>query len=254
MPKKLIEGKTVRHEKIGKDVFLLSIDLFAETKNFKAGQFIQLRLPDNSMLLRRPLSIADTKDTQIILIYRVVGKGTQLLAKAQPGQKLSVLGPLGNGFTTKDCLKPLLVGGGLGIAPLLLLAKKFHGKADIIMGCKNKEELSWPLPLFKNQVKKIFLTTDDGSLGNKGFVAQYLPEVLTQHDYDKIFICGPEIMMRTAAKAAEKYHKICEVSLEKYMACGLGACLGCTIETKNGRKKICKDGPVFDSREVFFDA
>lgn len=248
----LADGVIKRHEKIGtNDVYLLDIDISANTEKFAAGQFVQLQVPDGEILLRRPLSIADAAGSNLILIYRVIGKGTKRLAKTSVGQKVSIMGPLGNGFDLA-CKKPLLVGGGLGIAPLLLLAKRFAGKADILMGCKNVEEMDWPLPLFKNIVKNTFITTDDGSMGMRGFVSEYLPEILTAESYDKIFVCGPEIMMRSSAEVAVRHGIICEVSLEKRMACGLGACLSCTIETKCGRKKVCKNGPVFESREVFF--
>lgn len=249
----LADGAIIRHEKIGaNDVYLLDIDIFTNAESFAAGQFVQLQVPDGEILLRRPLSIADVSGSRIVLIYRLIGKGTERLARAAVGSKVSILGPLGTGFGL-ECKRPLLVGGGLGIAPLLLLAKRFAGQADILMGCKNAAQMDWPLPLFKNVVKNTFITTDDGSMGMKGFTAEHLPKILAENSYDKVFVCGPEIMMKTVAKITAGHKIACEVSLEKRMACGLGACLSCTIETRQGRKKVCKDGPVFNSTEVFFD-
>lgn len=254
LPKhELIDGKVIKHEQIGSnDVYLLDIDIFIDAEQFSAGQFVQLQVPDGEILLRRPISIADVNGTRIILIYRAIGKGTKRLTRVQCGDTVNILAPLGHGFNL-DCQKPLLVGGGLGIAPLILLAKRFEGKADILMGCKNAAEMDWPVKMYDNITAENIITTDDGSMGLKGFTAQHLPDVLAKKAYDKIFVCGPEIMMKSVAKIAKQHNIICEVSLEKRMACGLGACLSCTIETTKGRQKVCKDGPVFASQEVFFD-
>lgn len=250
----LTTGQVVRNEKIGaNDVYLLDIDIFRDCTQFTAGQFVQLQIPTGDVLLRRPLSLADVKGSHIFLIYRVMGRGTGYLAQVLNDTEISVLGSLGNGFTT-DSERPLLVGGGLGIAPLLLLAKRFSGRADVLLGAQDKAALSWALPLFQGQVQNTFISTDDGSMGEKGYTADYLPQIMEVADYDAVFTCGPEIMMRAVAKYVEQREKPCYVSLEKRMACGLGACLSCTLETKSGkRQKVCKDGPVFDSREVFFN-
>ena len=147
--------------------------------------------------------------------------------------------------------RPLLVGGGMGLAPLLYLAKQFHGEADVLMGGRNAAELFWE-KLFQPYARNMFLTSDDGSCGEKGFVTNLLPRLLAQEAYDCIYTCGPEIMMRGIAKIAADHEIPCQASLEKRMACGLGACLSCVCDTtKKERKKICKDGPVFWAQEVF---
>ena len=139
----------------------------------------------------------------------------------------------------------------MGLSPLLYYAAAMRGKADVLMGGKTAEELFWS-DLFDDLCGHCFLTTDDGSRGTKGFTTTVLPEILERGDYDVVVTCGPEVMMRGVAKIAREHGIPCEVSLEKRMACGLGACLSCSIDTTDGqRKKVCKDGPVFPAEEVF---
>ncbi len=200
------------------------------------------------LLLRRPFGIADVKDKSITVFYRVLGEGTKALTSVKSGDLLNVLGPLGNGFKT-DAKRPLLVGGGMGLAPLLYLARFYQGKADILMGGRNKQEIFWE-EYFRPYANNIFITTDDGSVGTKGFTTNLLPQLLTDTKYDLVAVCGPGIMMQLISDIAAKYDVPCQVSLEKRMACGLGACLSCAVDTKDGqRKKVCKDGPVFQFYE-----
>ena len=139
----------------------------------------------------------------------------------------------------------------MGLSPLLYYAAATQGRGDVLIGGKNAGELFWT-GLYENLVHQMFITTDDGSLGTKGFTTTLLPKILEEEtDYDGIVVCGPEIMMRGVAKIAAEHHIPCEVSLEKRMACGLGACLSCSIGTVHGRRKVCKDGPVFRAEEVF---
>ena len=171
----------------------------------------------------------------------------------KPGDSIKVLGPLGHGFTTK-VQKPLLVGGGMGLSPLLYEAEylqRHRCNADVLMGGRTEQELFWR-QLFKDYVNGIHITTDDGSLGTKGFVTTVLPEMLQNSDYDLVIACGPEIMMKNVAAICRELGIACEVSLERRMGCGLGACLSCSIDTLSGRRKVCKDGPVFPAEEVFF--
>ena len=198
--------------------------------------------------MRRPLGIASTIGGKVKIFYRVVGRGTEFLSTRKVGERLNILGALGNGFTPSDG-KVLLVGGGMGLAPLLCAAEKFN--SDVLIGGRNQSEVIFWQEEFKYFADEIFITTDDGSFGRKGFVTDLLPEVLATKNYASILTCGPEIMMRGVAKIAAEKNLPCEVSFEKRMACGLGACLSCSIDTVNGRRKVCKDGPVFNAREVF---
>lgn len=250
MPKIATDTPILCHDKIGFDVWSMTLEAPVIANQAMPGQFVHLKLPDDGVLLRRPLSIADAACGTLTLIYRVVGKGTQILSDLPEYADVNCLGPLGRGFDL-NCKQPLLIGGGMGIAPLLFLAKQFNGQADVLMGGKNQHELFWT-DLFHDHVKQIFVTTDDGSMGEKGFTVDLLPKLLKENEYDRIFVCGPQVMMEVAAKMAMAANIPCQVSLEKHMACGIGACLSCTCASKdNGkRKKICTDGPVFWAEEV----
>lgn len=250
LPKIDERTKVLRQERLAPDVFRLTLNAPRLAAQARPGQFVQLGVP-GGVLLRRPLSIADAEGAALTLIYRVVGKGTALLSELPEGAALDCLGALGRGFDL-GCQAPLLVGGGMGVAPLLFLAKQLGGKADILMGGRNAQELFWT-EVFEGHVADTFVTTDDGSLGIKGFTVDLLPELLAKKAYDRVFVCGPQIMMEGVAKLAASHHVPCQVSLERRMACGIGACLSCTCESKDGgkRKKVCSDGPVFWAQEVF---
>ena len=198
--------------------------------------------------LRRPFGVASTAGGKVKIFYRQVGRGTEFLSRRKAGERLNILGALGNGFTPRGG-KVLLVGGGMGLAPLLCAAEQFS--ADVLMGGRNAGEVDFWQAEFRPFAEEIFLTTDDGSVGKYGFVTDALPDVLAKKNYATILTCGPEVMMRGVAKLAAEKNIPCEVSFEKRMACGLGACLSCSIDTANGRRKVCKDGPVFDAKEVF---
>lgn len=251
MPKFAVDAPVVSNRSIGAgDVWELTIEAPSIASQAQPGQFIHLGLPGGQTLLRRPISIADAENGMLRFFYRVVGKGTQLMTTFTKGTVVNCLGPLGHGFHL-DVQKPLLVGGGIGIAPLVYLAKRLGGKADILMGGRNWAEMFWP-EVFQGSVQKTFITTDDGSLGQKGFTVDLLPEILEASAYDGIFVCGPQRMMEGVARIAASYSVPCQVSLEKHMACGIGACLSCTCESKSDgkRKKVCTDGPVFWAEEV----
>jgi len=218
------------------------------------GQFVQVRKKESTVFLRRPFSIADanTEKGTICIMYRVVGKGSAEMAAMNPGERISVEGPLGTGFSLGEG-RPLFVGGGVGIAPLIFLTKRLQQKKPIVLiGGKNKEETFWTKYL-EEYADKIYITTDDGSVGQKGFTIQAIPDLLEKNSIDRIAACGPMIMMKGVAEIAARYKKECEVSMEKRMACGIGVCLGCTFEGKiTGRRlKVCSDGPVFPAKEVF---
>ena len=139
------------------------------------------------------------------------------------------------------------------LTPLLFFAVERAGSVDVLMGGRNRAELFWET-LYAPYVHDLFITTDDGSYGSKGVVTSVLPYLLASENYDGIAVCGPPIMMERVAAIAEEYDLPCEVSLERRMACGLGACLSCSIDTRSGRRKVCKDGPVFSGREVYYEA
>ena len=252
MPKKFLQDAHImKQEELAPGVFMLIVQAPSIANNAAPGQFVEIRILHDAFTLRRALGIvaADRSNGSIAFIYRVVGRGTRALSKLKKGDVVNLLGPLGNSFSM-GYAHPLIVGGGMGLSPLFFYAAAMQGKADILMGGRTKEELFWK-DLYSG-MGEIFITTDDGSLGKKGFVTEYLSELLSAGKYDGVVVCGPEIMMKNVAKLAKEHDVPCLVSLEKRMACGLGACLSCSIDTLNGRKKVCKDGPVFSAEEVFF--
>lgn len=252
MPKTICDAKVVGQEILSHDVKLIEVVAPAIAKEAKPGQFVNVAVTKEvAPLLRRPFGVAytDPETGVVAMIYRIIGDATHILAEACSGDTLSIVGPLGRGFDLK-AKKPLLVGGGLGLAPLMYLSKSFPEKdVEVLMGGRSKEELFWT-ELFKYNVNKIHITTDDGSLGTKGNVNALLPDLLKTKAYDCVYVCGPEPMMKAVVEVCEKFNIACQISLEKYMACGLGACLSCSCQGVHKRLKVCTDGPVFWSKEV----
>ena len=248
--KNIFETEIMANFEIAEKIFRIEVYSPELAQVAKPGQFVEVQLSDK-FTLRRPFGIASTKNDTIKMFYRVVGQGTKFLSQRNFGEILNVLGPLGNGFKNSVGGKILLVGGGMGLAPLLLVAEK-NNSVDVLMGGKTAEEVMFWEAEFISEAEGVYITTDDGSLGEKGFVTSFLSELLQVENYSAIYTCGPEIMMRNVALEAAANNIPCYVSFERRMACGLGACLSCSIDTVHGRKKVCKDGPVFDASEVFF--
>lgn len=212
----------------------------------RPGQFVSISI--EGFFLRRPFSVCDRDENSLTVCYRVTGNGTEKMSTLGRGEELSVLTGLGNGFDTdKAGDMPLLIGGGMGATPLLHLAKALadDGKSvTAILGFKTAAE-SILISELENTGAKVFVCTEDGSLGEKGLVT----ELMEQLDYSYFYTCGPEAMLRAVEKAA---HSGGEMSLEARMGCGFGACMGCSIETSTGAKRVCKDGPVFERGEVIW--
>ena len=217
------------------------------------GQFVQVRIDGSpSTYLRRPISIHDVdfQQNEITLLVQQVGEGTRHLAAVNVGDHINIVFPLGNGFTLPEKGENvLLVGGGIGIAPLFYFAKVLVEKGirpTLLLGGKTESDL---LRLTDyQQLGEAFVTTEDGSLGEKGFVTMH--SVWQKQSFDKIYVCGPKPMMKAVAKMAVEKDVWCEVSLENLMACGLGACLCCVEDTVDGHVCVCKEGPVFNTRRL----
>jgi dihydroorotate dehydrogenase electron transfer subunit len=222
------------------------------------GQFVEVRVDDSpTTFLRRPISInfVDREKNELWLLVATVGDGTRRLAQLQPGDTLNCVLPLGNGFTMASHLSPLtshlLVGGGVGVAPLLYLGARLKEQGvepTFLLGARTAKDLLM-LDEFR-RYGRVFVTTEDGSEGEKGFVTQH--SLLQKEQFTLIQTCGPTPMMKAVARFATQADVACEVSLENLMACGLGACLCCVEKTVNGNLCVCKDGPVFDTKRLLW--
>ena len=219
------------------------------------GQFAQLLAP--GYFLRRPISICGIDKTAgtIRMVFEVRGEGTEALSRLNVGDNIDIMAPLGHGFTKIEG-KAVCVGGGIGVPPMLGIASLYGSDAAVITGFRNAAAVILQED-FKSAGCETILCTDDGSAGIHGFVTTALEEYLQSKKADIIYACGPTPMLRAVASTAEKYGVRCEVSLEQRMACGVGACLGCACKIMRvGREQflhVCKDGPVFDAKEVRFD-
>ena len=219
------------------------------------GQFVEVRVDGSpKTFLRRPISIhfVDREHNELWLLVATVGDGTRKLAQLQSGDLLNCVLPLGNGFTpAKPGEKVLLVGGGVGVAPLLYMGAEM-AKARIeptfLLGARTQKDLLM-LAAFE-QYGRVFVTTEDGSSGEKGFVTNH--SLLQQEHFDRISTCGPTPMMKAVARLAKAQDIDCEVSLENLMACGVGACLCCVENTTEGHVCVCKEGPVFNTRKLLW--
>lgn len=209
------------------------------------GQFLEITIP--GFFLRRPLSVCDWEDGSVTILYRAVGDGTRALAKMKPGKTIDALCGLGNGFDVTACgEKTLVIGGGIGVPPMYSLAKRLlaAGKTPAaILGFNTASEIFYKEEFEALGIETI-LATADGSVGSKGFVTDALPEA-----FDTFCACGPMPMLRALCARTEKPGFL---SLEARMGCGFGACMGCTIETAHGPKRVCKEGPVFRKEELIW--
>lgn len=218
------------------------------------GQFVEVRVDNSpSTFLRRPISInnVDYDRNELWLLVAAVGDGTRQLQKLQKGDRLNCMLPLGNSFTmpTDSAQKVLLVGGGVGVAPLLYFGKRIKemgGEPTFLLGARSATDVL-ERELFE-QVGRVLITTEDGSEGEKGFVTNH--SILAQEHFDRISTCGPKPMMMAVARYAFKNDIECEVSLENKMACGVGACLCCVEKTVEGNKCVCKEGPVMNIKKL----
>lgn len=217
----------------------------------KPGQFVQVKSPaPNDTFLRLPISINYVDNDQLWLMIQTIGEGTKALAFLRKGDNINLVLPLGNGFSTdKATGKILLVGGGVGVAPLLWTGKILADNGTsptFLLGGRNADGI-----LLKDkfqQIGRTFVTTEDGSLGEKGFVTQH--SLLKDETFDYIMTCGPKPMMMAVARYATQTHTECEVSLENMMACGIGACLCCVEKTVRGNVCVCKEGPIFNIKQL----
>ncbi len=236
---------------------VLSVGDMVRASDMRPGQFVHIKC--GNLFLRRPISVCscqeDSPDDTLAIVFEVRGEGTRWLADRPAGHFLDVLGPLGNGFHVSSAGRYLLVGGGIGVPPMRGCAQYTMGRSTAILGFRSKEKAILT-DCFRDECAKVLCATDDGSLGYHGFVDALVREELERdRNYDAVLACGPKPMLKSVAKAAAESGVPCQVSMEERMACGVGACLGCADKLAEGTiRGVCADGPVFDAREVDWDA
>ena len=239
------KSKVLYNEKVIDNIYKMVCE---DENDIKPGQFYMLKL-NGETLLPRPISICEKEGNKITFLYAVVGKGTEEFSKLKQGEYINLTGPLGNGFDLDEVNgKIAIVSGGIGTAPMIEVAKRLREKhenisIDVYAGFRDDVYLIEELQNYANEVK---VTTNTGKHGHKGFVT----DILKPEEYDIVLCCGPEIMMKKVIEMCKEKNVKIFVSMEKHMACGVGACLVCTCKTKDGFKRTCKDGPVFDGDYV----
>ena len=245
-------AKVISQECIGTGVYSMWIETKA-ADTAVAGQFISVYCNDKTKLLPRPISICqvDKENGRLRIVYRVVGGGTTEMSTYKAGDSVSIIGPLGNGFMQREGKKAILIGGGIGIPPMLQTAKELNGQKTAILGYRDELFLNDEFQAYAD----VCVATEDGSTGTKGNVMDAIRENALEADV--IFACGPTPMLRAIKAYAEEKNIPCWISMEERMACGVGACLACVCKSKEidshshvHNKRICKDGPVFLSTEV----
>jgi len=252
--------KVMRNDEIGESVYLMELESKEIASSAEPGQFVHLRVSSTyDPLLRRPFSIHDTSEKSFKIVYDVVGKGSRMLSETKPGAVMDVLGPLGSGFEIAEAkAETCVIAGGMGIAPLVFLARRLKERTDRIIGfvgARSKSKLVGDAALRSLGIE-VFTATEDGSVGFSGLVTELFEKVVERRDLKgcALFACGPKEMLRALARMTVRRSMNGQVSLEEFMACGVGACLGCAVKLRSGEYRMtCRDGPVFRLDEVAFD-
>ncbi|HLR35560.1 MAG TPA: dihydroorotate dehydrogenase electron transfer subunit [Tissierellales bacterium] len=237
------KGEVLLNEEIAKKIFKIKVK---GNFNGNPGQFYMLRAWDREPFLSRPLSIYNLSNKYIEFLYEVKGRGTKIFSNLKSGDFLYLLGPLGNGFNLDIHGRVGIIAGGIGIAPMIYLANKLGKQVDFYAGFR---EEPYSIEEIKYKVNKLYIATENGCVDHKGYVV----DMLNVEKYSQILACGPTPMLKKIVSICEENHVPAYISMENIMGCGIGSCLGCTIETVNGMKKVCKDGPIFPGEEIVFN-
>ena len=262
-------SEIIENKKLNDNTFAITVDCAELASAARAGQFIHIKCGE-ALLLRRPIGLCNVRGCSVTFVFEVKGKGTRWLSECLPGYRLDILGPLGNGFSFPDngCL---IVGGGAGAPPMLFAARsakaaeanraagaagEMYSGAAAVIGFRDSSRVILQEE-FKDVCDKLYITTDDGSYGLRGSVAGAVEELLKSGGYGTVLACGNRPMLTAVACLCEQYGVSCQVSLEERMGCGVGACLVCAcatvIDGAPRMKRVCKDGPVFDAKEIVWD-
>ncbi|RKY32223.1 MAG: dihydroorotate dehydrogenase electron transfer subunit [Candidatus Omnitrophota bacterium] len=269
------KAKVIKNIAVTQKCYKIVLLCHALSKGAQPGQFLMVKVDNGSeVLLRRPFGIHAANGRSAEILYEVVGRGTEILTRKKPGEYLDIIGPLGKGFSILDPRSSILVAGGIGVAPLLFLAeeivarlpvcrtgrdgqagqsRKVTSKPLVLIGAKTKKQILCEKE-FKKSGCEVEISTDDGSKGFKGKVSELLKRELSTVNCQQsaIYACGPKPMLQEIGRIAKKYKIPAQISLEEHMACGIGACLGCVVKTKQGLKRVCKEGPVFSAEEIIW--
>lgn len=247
--------KIIEKKAISENIFSFEIYCPEVAEEAKCGQFVHIRVP--SCTLRRPISICEVNraDGTLRIVFEIRGAGTEKLAELNKGDFIDMIAPLGNGFTVKELpegKRAIVVGGGIGVPPMLQTAKSYR-KATAILGFRSFDRVILKRDFEANGIETI-ICTDDGSVGYHGVVSDPLSHELEKGDVGAVFACGPKPMLASVMRLAKEHGVFCEISLEERMACGVGACVGCVCRIMRGGEekllRVCKDGPVFNAEEV----
>lgn len=241
------KARVCENIEISNGIFKLAVERAISVKPIP-GQFMMLRTTGFEPFLSRPISIHNADGKRLYFVFEVRGEGTRSISRLKKDEEIEILGPLGNGFQIENIKgRVAILTGGMGIAPMNYLAKSLMDcEADLYAGFRNE---IYGVDSIKRYVNNVHISTEDGSVGSKGYVT----EMLNPLEYDVVLCCGPEIMMKKVVQSCNDNNVPVYISMEKHMACGVGACLVCTCKTKEGNKRTCKDGPVFSGRDVIFD-
>jgi len=252
--------KIIINNKISAKYFKLALGPAKIARQAQAGQFVEIKVSDSDdPFLRRPLGIHRVKGDTFEVLCEIVGRGSEILSHKKPGEYLDIIGPLGSGFNPAPGTQhqiPVLVAGGMGVAPLVFLAEEIRPqvKTLVLLGARTRNQLLCEKE-FKKMGCDVKIATDDGSLGFKGKVTDLLKKFVPgaiRHSPFAIYACGPHPMLKAIAAISKEYKIPAQVSLEEHMACGIGACLGCVVNTRKGMKRVCKEGPVFGAEDIIW--
>ncbi|WP_029453318.1 dihydroorotate dehydrogenase electron transfer subunit [Clostridium algidicarnis] len=236
--------KVIKNDEVYNNIFSLCVELNEDAENLLPGKFYMLKLEDTETLLPRPISICSFNSNKLEFLYEVVGKGTKSFSTLSTGEYINIIGPLGNGFPANEAKgKIAVISGGIGIAPMKELIKRLKDSKDVqtIHLYSGFREEPYFMESFKDTADTIYIATDSGKEGYKGFIT----DIVDYKSYDLVFCCGPLPMMKKVAQSCKECGVKSYISMEGHMACGVGACLVCTCKTKEGNKRTCKDGPIF---------
>lgn len=255
----LLERVTVvSNDRVAEGVGLIVLHSPRVARSVRPGQFVHLRVAEGrDFVLRRPFSVHAAHGDRLKILYQVLGVGTRALSLSGRGDEMDVIGPLGHGWEMPDTIShALLVCGGLGAAPMGMLATELAARGvavSVAQGAPTAQRLV-ARELFADAARRHEIATDDGSAGHHGFVTALVEPLLAGDSPDVVYVCGPEAMQRIVAAQASAAGVPCQVSLERLMGCGIGACLSCVVSTVHGQKRACVDGPVFSADEVLWES